>query len=226
MNLQKFKIGVIDDHFAIRDGYKGLLEKWELISEIKTYTSLGEFYFDFKTINFDLIFMDIELHNENGLDACRTLKLQNHNLKIIILSAYHNEQYILNAYDSNADGYLFKDASQDEVKNAIITVLQKDEKYFNHEAISVIFKFQESIKKKNKNGKTELSEREIEILKLICQGKSNDQISSLINRTPATVATHRQNIMNKIGAHNGFEIINYALSNGLYIPYIKNTNQN
>ena len=123
MNLQKFKIGVIDDHFAIRDGYKGLLEKWELISEIKTYTSLGEFYFDFKTINFDLIFMDIELHNENGLDACRTLKLQNHNLKIIILSAYHNEQYILNAYDSNADGYLFKDASQDEVKNAICSTL-------------------------------------------------------------------------------------------------------
>lgn len=220
MENKKFKIGVIDDHFAIRDGYKSLLESSEFVSEVKTFKSIREFYLDFKTDIFDLVFFDIELPNENGLDECRQLKYKNSKLKIIILSAYHDDQYILNAYDSNADGYLFKDATQNEVLDALKMVLIEDAKFFNHEALSIIFQFQETIKRKNINSKNELSEREIQILKLICEGHSNDQISALLNRTTSTVATHRQNIMNKIKAHNSLELMNYAIRNGYYIPLV------
>jgi DNA-binding NarL/FixJ family response regulator len=222
MENKQFIIGVVDDHFAIRDGYKSLLEKLDYIQDVKTYESIGEFQNDYKSNKCDLIFLDIELPNENGLDACRDMKNHNSNLKIIILSAYHSEQYVLNAYNSNADGYLFKDATKTEVQESIQKVLFSDEKYFNHEALSVIFRFQESSKKNKVNSKTLLSDREIQILKLICEGKSNDQISSMLNRTSATIATHRQNIMNKIGAHNSLELINYAMSNGFYVPNIQN----
>jgi DNA-binding NarL/FixJ family response regulator len=221
MENKKFKIGVVDDHFAIRDGYKSLLESSELISEVKTYKSIREFYLDFKSNIFDLVFFDIELPSENGLDECRQLKNKNNKLKILILSAHHNEQYILNAYDSNADGYLFKDATQNEVLDALNKVLLKNEKFFNHEALSIIFQFQETVKKKSIKSKNELSEREIQILKLICEGHSNDQISAILNRTTTTIATHRQNIMNKIKAHNSIELLNYAIRNGYYIPLIE-----
>ncbi len=222
MENKQYIIGVVDDHFAIRDGYKSLLEKLDFIEDVKTYESIAEFQIDYKSNKCDLIFLDIELTNENGLDACREIKNHNSYLKIIILSAYHDDQYIMNAFNSNADGYLFKDATKNEVQESIQKVLFSGEKYFNHEALSVIFRFQESLKKKKSNSKTELSDREIQILKLICEGKSNDQISSLLNRTTATIATHRQNIMNKVGAHNSLELINFGMSNGLYVPNIHN----
>ena len=222
MENKQYIIGVVDDHFAIRDGYKSLLEKLDFIEDVKTYESIAEFQIDYKSNKCDLIFLDIELTNENGLDACREIKNHNSYLKIIILSAYHDDQYIMNAFNSNADGYLFKDATKNEVQESIQKVLFSGEKYFNHEALSVIFRFQESLKKKKSNSKTELSDREIQILKLICEGKSNDQISSLLNRTTATIATHRQNIMNKVGAHNSLELINFAMSNELYVPNIHN----
>ena len=70
------------------------------------------------------------------------------------------------------------------------------------------------------NNKNDLSEMEIQILKLICEGNSNDRISAILNRTTFTIATHRQNIMNKIKVHNSLELINYAIRNGYYIPLI------
>jgi DNA-binding NarL/FixJ family response regulator len=221
MENTKFKIGVIDDHFAIRDGYKSLLETWKYASAVNTYKSVKEFYLDYQSNILDLVFLDIELPGENGLDECRKIKNKNFKIKIIILSAHHDEQYIINAYDSNADGYLFKDATKNEVLDAIQKVLFSNEKYFNHEALSIIFQFQESTRKKNSNGKTDLSEREIQILKLICEGHSNDQISAILNRTTSTIATHRQNIMNKTNVHNSLELMNYAIRNGYYIPIVK-----
>jgi DNA-binding NarL/FixJ family response regulator len=215
------KIGLVDDHFAIRDGYKTLLETWEFVSSVYSYKSIKELRLDLKSNILDLVFLDIELPDENGLDECRKIKNSNSTIKIIILSAHHDEQYILSAYDSNADGYLFKDSTKTEVLEAIQKVLFADEKYFNHEALSIIFQFQESTKKKKSNSKTDLSEREIQILKLICEGHSNDQISVILNRTTSTIATHRQNIMNKTNVHNSLELMNYAIRNGHYIPIVK-----
>lgn len=221
MDKGNLKIGIVDDHFAIRDGYQTLLESWEFVSGVFVYQSIKELRSDLKSNILDLVFLDIELPDENGLDECRKIKNSNSTVKIIMLSAHHDEQYILSAYDSNADGYLFKDSTKTEVLEAIRKVLFFDEKYFNHEALSIIFHYKESTKKKNLNGKTELSEREIQILKLICEGHSNDQISVLLNRTTSTIATHRQNIMNKINVHNSLELMNYAIRNSYYIPIVK-----
>jgi len=220
MDNGNLKIGIVDDHFAIRDGYQTLLESWEFVSGVYVYQSIKELRSDLKSNILDLVFLDIELPDENGLDECRKIKNSNSKIKIIMLSAHHDEQYILSAYDSNADGYLFKDSTKTEVLEAIKKVLFADEKYFNHEALSIIFHYKESTKKKNLNGKNELSEREIQILKLICEGNSNDQISAILNRTTFTIATHRQNIMNKIKVHNSLELINYAIRNGYYLPLI------
>ena len=159
MKNKKHKIGVVDDHFAIRDGYKTLLDSMEFVSDVNTYKSVKEFYLDYQSNILDLVFLDIELPGENGLDECRKIKNKNSKIKIIILSAHHDDQYILSAYDSNADGYLFKDSTPNEVVEAIRKVLFSNEKYFNHEALSIIFQYQESTKKKNSNSKTELSER-------------------------------------------------------------------
>ena len=220
MENKKYKIGVVDDHFAIRDGYKSLLDSMEFVSIVNTYKSVKEFYLDSQSNILDLVFLDIELPGENGLDECRKMKNANSKIKIIILSAHHDEQYIVNAYDSNADGYLFKDATKNEVLEAIQKVLFSNENHNNQEALSIIFRFQETNKKRKLNNKNELSEREIQILKLICDGNSNDRISAILNRTTFTIATHRQNIMNKIKVHNSLELINYAIRNGYYIPLI------
>ena len=109
MDKGNLKIGIVDDHFAIRDGYQTLLESWEFVSGVYVYQSAKELRLDLKSNILDLVFLDIELLDENGLDECRKIKNSNSTIKIIMLSAHHDEQYILSAYDSNADGYLFKD---------------------------------------------------------------------------------------------------------------------
>jgi DNA-binding NarL/FixJ family response regulator len=215
---QFYSIAIIDDHFAVRDGYKYFLEKLPFISHVECFAQESEISKAFEKTKFDLILLDIELKAGNGLKICKDFKLKYKNIKVLILSGHHNKEYILSAFQNEADGYLFKDSDNEEVGFALERVLKKGQKHFNLEAMDTIFQHQEFNKNRIKNPKNSLSEREIEIMILICEGKSNKEIGNILHRDETTISTHRYNILKKIGAHKSLEILNYAIANGIYTP--------
>lgn len=209
-----FNIAIIDDHFAIRDGYKFCAEKIPFIKIVDTFESFV--LFEQSQQVYDLILLDIELKNSNGLDSCKAYKQAGNSTKIIMLSSYHEEPFIVEAYKNQADGYLFKDAPFEEVLLAFEKVLLKGDKHFNLEAIETLFKYHENEKKTSKLAQVKITKREAEIIHLICEGFSNKEISETIHRSVTTVSKHRYNIMQKFGFHKSIELVNFAIERGIF----------
>jgi DNA-binding NarL/FixJ family response regulator len=209
-----FNIAIVDDHFAVRDGYKFCTEKIPFIQSVDTYESF-EHYQNSNNV-YDLILLDIEMKTSNGLDKCKMLKNSGSSTKIIMLSSYHDESFIVEAYQNKADGYLFKDAPYEEVLLALEKVLIKGDKHFNLEAIEIIFNDFESSRKYAKLAQIKITKREIEIIQLICEGMSNKEISATLHRSITTISKHRYNIMQKYGFHKSIELVNFATQKGIY----------
>ena len=176
-----------------------------------------------KTEDFQLLLLDIKLKNENGLELCKMLKTQGTKMKILMLSSYHGEDYIINAYNNEADGYLFKEANNSEIRLALDTILIQNNNYFDYETMQVIFNRQKIINERSKNSKIYLSEIEIKVALYICDGKSTKEISKIMNLGSSTINTHRLRIWKKLGIHKNTELIGYMITNGYFIP--KNTRE-
>ncbi len=220
----KIKVAVIDDHFAIRDGYKALLQSFAFVGQVDAFSNSIDFYSQLKNRAYDLVIIDIELKGENGLDLCKNLKQLKAQIKVLILSSYHSEEYIMNAYENNADGYLFKDTDAKEVKRAVEEMIFHNKKFFEDEAIRVIFNLEEARKKNHDKIKVKLTEREMEIIYHIVHGKSNKEIGVILNVAETTISTHKQNIMKKLNAHKTIDLFRFASETGL-ITTIKNKEQ-
>jgi DNA-binding NarL/FixJ family response regulator len=216
-----FSIAIVDDHFAVRDGYKFCTEKIPFIQLADTFESFEQYQASNHT--YDLILLDIELKTSNGLDICKMHKNSGSSTKIVMLSSYHDESFIIEAYQNKADGYLFKDAPYEEVLLALEKVLIKGDKHFNLEAIEIIFNEFESSRKYAKLAQINITKREIEIIQLICEGLSNKEISATLHRSITTISKHRYNIMQKFGFHKSIELVNFATQKGIFKP--KKTNK-
>lgn len=204
----KKNVAIVDDHFAIRDGYKNILKKTSYIDCVCPFATGKELLNELKKKTIDLVLLDIELKNEDGLEICKHLKLTYKNIKVIILTSHHSSEYIIKAEQYDADGYLFKDAEPKEVRIAIDKVVNQNGRYFSSEAKSILAVTEDS----------KLTQREIQILQLVCEGKSNKEIGEIFNRDETTIAKHKQNMMNKINVHKSVEIIYYAIKHGYYTP--------
>ena len=219
----KYKIAIIDDHFAVRDGYQSFLQNFEFVNQVDTYENSEDFFKSLKTQNYNLALIDIQLKGENGLDICKNLKLINQEIRVLMLSTFHSQEYIISSYENKADGYLFKDSDSSVVKFAIEEVLVHKRKYFENEALRVIFDHKENFNDEPTNKIRLLTELEIKIITLICEGKSNKEIAVFLNRKVSTIGTHKQNIMKKIESHKTVDIYRYATKNGIYSPLVDNS---
>ncbi len=216
----KYNIALIDDHFAVRDGYQSFLQNIEFVNQVDTFGNSEDFFIALKTQNYQLALIDIQLKGENGLDICKILKLKYPEVWVLMLSSFHSQEYIISSYENKADGYLFKDSDSSVIKFAIEEVLVHKRKYFENEALRVIFDHKE-----NNEEATPiqiLTEIEINIMIQICKGKSNKEIAVILNRKSSTIGTHRQNIMKKIRGHKTVDVYRYASKNGIYPPLDEN----
>ena len=214
----KINVAIVDDHFSARDGYRYLLNRMSMIGTVRTFEESKKLKGEMKYTPFDLILMDIELKKENGIDLCNQIKKNYPKVKVLLVSAYASKEYIVNAYENSADGYLNKDAGSKIVKQAIETIMIKDQRFFDDQTIKLIHSINEEKRKGIVVPHGVLTTREIEILKLICEGYSNEVLASLAGIGVNTISTHRQKIMKKLNAHRSAEIIAYAVKNGIYKP--------
>tara|TARA_B100001250_G_scaffold230428_1_gene197804 strand:- start:145 stop:783 length:639 start_codon:yes stop_codon:yes gene_type:complete len=204
----KHKIIIIDDHQIFGEGFCSLLEA-------NNYNVKRVFQEPVKALNYikknktDIVFSDINMPKINGIDLIEKIKKINDEIKIIIISMYSEKSIINQAFKKNADGYLGKNCSLDDIKKAI-------KNSFSDKKAKNLFIENETLDAKDPFSlKYKLTKREKEIIDNILDQKSNSEIGDALSISKRTVETHRKNIMLKLNVKNSIGIAVKCLENGL-----------
>ena len=196
---------IVDDHKLVIEGIVSFLQKEKNIKVAGfTTTALGCINF-FKTNTADVILMDINLPDMNGMDLCKLIKTNYPGIAVIALSTLSQGSYITQIIENGASGYLLKNADKDEITDAIVTVTN-GKTFFSFEAGKI---YKATTEKRT--GLPVLSKREKEILKLIAEGFTNIEISKQLFISIDTVDTHRKNLYTKLNVRNTALLIRYAI---------------
>jgi two-component system response regulator NreC len=214
--LPDIKIVIADDHEIFRDGLKLMLGKYSEIhiaGEAQNGLELVELV---KEHNPEVILTDIKMPVMDGIDAVKKITAMNTEAGIICLSMFDEDDLIIDMMEAGAKGYLLKNSDKQEIIAAITTVYHGNyfySKSTSNKLVNLIAKsrFNPYIKKV----KPEFSEREIEIIKIICQGFSNKEIGEKLFLSSRTVEGHRQRIMEKMDVKNSVGLVVYAVKNNI-----------
>ena len=214
--MQKIKIIIVDDHKMFRDGIRALLEKEKNMEVVADAKDANELISILKNTVPDIILMDIDMGETNGIDATIEVKKNYPDVNILALSMHGEHNYILKMLEAGATGYILKNAGKEEMLTAIISVASGNS-YFSREVSSRLIEYlnkpQVNIKNTDKN--IPLTNREIEILKLIAQEYSNSEIAEELFISIRTVDTHRRNLIEKLGVKNTAGLVRFAIRKGL-----------
>lgn len=210
--FNEVKIVIADDHQLFRSGLQMLLGAFPGFRVVGEASDGNELIRILDESDADIILMDINMPEMDGIEATRRVIAKKPDIKIIALSMYGEEEYYYKMVDAGARGFLLKDSDIKEVREAIMTVM-KGGSYFSQELLyHVIQKFKTrdtEIKMAN------LSKREKEILLKICEGLSNQEIADTLFISKRTVDKHRANLLSKTGSKNTASLILFAIRNKL-----------
>jgi two-component system response regulator NreC len=216
--MEKIKIILVDDHQLVRDGIKALLTGIPDLEIIGEASGAGELFRELENLKPDLLIMDISLPEISGIEITKKIRSEYTGIKVLILSMYNSEEFILNSIKAGARGYLPKNTSRDELLEAIYTI-NKGEEFFSESISKIMLK--SYIKRAANDDQTEdkthavLTSREIEILKLYVEGLINKEISDKLDISIRTVETHKNHIMRKLGLKSTVELVKFAIRNNI-----------
>lgn len=204
------KIVLVDDHAIVTDGLEMLLRAVEGLEVVKKLTS-GDFALAYlKQSAVDIMITDYSMPDMDGVTLVKKAKIQNPNLKIIVLTMHDEPMLIREMLNAGVDGYVLKEYAQHEIVNAIYTVYN-GRKYFSNEINKVLL----SAMLPQNMSENQITERELEVLRLLAQELTSKQIAEKLFISERTVETHRKNLMRKTGASNAIGLVRYAYSKKL-----------
>jgi DNA-binding NarL/FixJ family response regulator len=202
----KISVLLVDDHSLVRRGFRRILEDARDITVVGEASDGAEAVQLAEQLRPQLIVMDCALPNMSGLDATRRILEKFPETHILMLSMHSEDTWVHQALDAGAHGYILKSAVDMELVTAIRRVVAGD----------IVLDPQVSRTTNLKGeGKSGLTVRELEVLKLIVAGKSNKEIAIDLDLSANTVAVHRANIMDALGIHKTAELVVYAIRSGL-----------
>ena len=211
--MKPIKLAIVDDHQVVINGIKAMLANHENIAIIYTATGGEELLQLLTTDQPDVLLLDIQMPDINGIDVCRQVTRQYPAIQIIAFSSFDDSHYVKQILRNGAAGYLLKNAGQDTIIKAINTVLEGDD--YIDDAIKKIL-IQESVTGQRRSiYEIPLTKREKEILKLIAEEHSNQDIADKLFISLRTVETHRLNITQKLGVKNAAGLVKEAIKRGL-----------
>jgi DNA-binding NarL/FixJ family response regulator len=206
---------LVDDHQIVIDGLRGLLEDEAEIGALHEAQNGAETLRIARDEEIDLILLDIDLPDISGFDICKQLKSDESCPKIIALTMHGNAGYINKMIKTGVDGYLLKNTGREELLLAIKTIM-KGERYFSKEVTdSLIAGMQQEKKPKTSDFIQKLTRREKEILKLITEELTTDEIAAKLFISSTTVITHRKSLLRKLNAKNVAGLVKKAFEFGL-----------
>ena len=210
--MKELNILLVDDHQIIIDGLLLLINSVEGMKVIGDANNGKEAIELLKVLDADVVLMDIDMPVMNGIDATKAIKDQAGKTKVIILSMHCESGMVKELIEIGADGYLLKNASKEELIQAITKVAGGQQYFATDVTLSLLNKEKPQLQS---NLEFELTKREIEILKLIADGFSNKEIGEQLFISHRTVDTHRTNLMKKLEVNNIAGLISFAIKNGI-----------
>ena len=206
MPEEKISVLLVDDHSLVRRGFRRMLEDEADIDVVGEAADGEEAVKLARSLKPQVIVMDCALPGINGLEATRRILQNAPETSVLMLSMHTEETWVRQALDAGARGYVLKNAMDLELGSAIRRIVNGET------VLDEQLAKQESLKGERNAG---LTPREVEILQMICEGKSNKEIAAELELSANTVAVHRANIMDALGIHKTAELVVYAIRNGL-----------
>lgn len=220
--MNKITILIADDHALIRTGIATLLQSNPEFVVVGEATDGSEAVEMVGRIHPDVALIDLAMPKMNGIEATRQIRERYPETKVLVLTMHENDEYIYQILKSGAGGYVLKDSSREELCNAIRAVA-KGEKFFSSRVSEIMVesfvKRRESLPDEHSSAEIPLTKREKEILSLVAEGLTNQQIADKLFISPRTVDTHRTNIMQKLDLHDVASLVRYAIKHGLVRPH-------
>lgn len=207
------KILVVDDHAFLRDAIRSILEDESDMKVVGEANSGDEVLGKVEECRPDCILMDINLPGKNGIEATGLVKKKYPNCRVLVFTMYEHDEYLMDALQSGADGYLLKDSSSEQVVAAIRMLYQGDSVIHPRMTKKLITYHQQQMKlEPNEN---ELTEREKEILFELVKGLSNKEIAEVLYISDKTVKIHINKIFKKLNVKSRSQAVIYAVRNHL-----------
>lgn len=215
--MANLKIAIVDDHDIVRDGIRLLLEDepgFDVAWEARHGKEALQACKDHDT---DLIIMDITMPEMDGIEATKKITEQYDEVKILALTMLNEDQHIRKMIKAGASGYVLKSAGRDELIKAI-NAIADGQHYFSDEATqSILQELVNPVVSRSSSPKDiHITEREMEVLKLIVNEFTNQEIADKLYVSVRTVDAHRRNLLQKTGAKNTAGLVKYALQNNLF----------
>jgi DNA-binding NarL/FixJ family response regulator len=211
--MNKIRLAIIDDHAVVLDGLKTMLNAFDNLEVVYTTQSGKELMDCFQSQTPDVLLMDIQMPEISGLDLCKQVVKQFPEIRIIAFSSFDDSTYVKQIFRSGAKGYLLKNSDKHTIVKAIETVMHGEE-YMDDTIKNILL--QESLTGQRRSiFEVPLTKREKEILKMIAEGLSSQEIADKLFISLRTVETHRLNINQKLDVKNTAGLVKEAIKRGL-----------
>ncbi len=204
-----YNVLIVEDHALIRFGLKTAFESKDFINEIYE-VSCGEDAINLvKTHKVDVVIMDLGLPSMNGIEATREIKNINKDIKVIILTSHNNGQEVLDSIKAGANAYCSKDINPDKLADIVLSVIE-GAVWFDPKISEIVLN---ALSTNNVNSDIDmdfdynLTDRENDVLKYICEGLNNNEISKILDVSVNTVKVHVSSIIQKLGVEDRTQVV-------------------
>ncbi len=209
--MQKTRILLVDDHAILREGIRALLDKQDNVEVVAEAGNGREAVLKATQSQPDVVILDISMPLMDGFEATRQMKKDNPEIKILVLTMHDDEEYFFQLLRAGASGYITKKSVGSELASAIEAV-SRGESFFCPAMSKYLLSDYLRLDKATENiEQVELTSREREIVKLIAEGFTNQQIAESLHRSVKTIESHRSNILRKLDIHDTVELVKYAV---------------
>ena len=214
-NLMIPKVIIVEDHDMFRDAIKSMLIL-DNIADVVSEASNGEEFLEILDKHKpDLVLMDIDMPIMNGIEATKKAIEKYPELKVLVLTMFGEEKYYVEMIEAGAKGFVLKSSNKSELIKAIVDVIN-GQSYFSNELLSkIIAKIGKFKTSKDKKSTISFTDREVEIIQLMCTGISTNEIADKLSLSKKTIENYRVKLLHKTECKNSISLVVYAIKNGI-----------
>jgi RNA polymerase sigma factor (sigma-70 family) len=216
MSQDSLRVVIADDHSVVRQGIRGVLEQVDGLEVVGEAGDGAEALAMVSELSPDVVVLDVNMPEKSGLEVTMQLREDAHPARVLILSMHDDPEYVLQAVRSGADGYVLKDVSPAELRDAVAAV-HEGRDYFTArvtQQLSVALR-KEIEEEQLRTRLSSLTNREREVLLLVAQGLTNREIGEQLEISPRTVETHRERVMGKLRLRTVAGLTRFVVEHGL-----------